>query len=34
MSSKPYLRFLQGNCGIEIGGYFDGVKHWDLGRHK
>jgi hypothetical protein len=31
---KTLCAILQGNCGIEIGGYFDGVKHWDLGRHK
>jgi hypothetical protein len=31
---KTLCTILQGNCGIEIGGYFDGVKHWGLGRHK
>jgi hypothetical protein len=31
---KTLCAILQGNCGIEIGGCFDGVKHWGLGRHK
>jgi hypothetical protein len=31
---KTLCAILQGDCGIEIDSYFDGVKHRGLGRHK
>jgi hypothetical protein len=31
---KTLCTIFQGNCGIEIGSYFDDVKNWGLGRYK